>query len=168
MKTLIAYSSKTGNTKKVGEAISKVILNSDIMDLNKVKDVNNYDLIIVGTWIDKGSADSNALNFIKKIEDKKVAYFFTLGAYPGSKHATDCIENINNLFYENNNSIIGNFHCQGAIDPTLISWMEKLPKEHPHSPNPERLKRWKDASFHPNEEDFINAQEVFKNIISSI
>ncbi len=164
MKTLIAYSSKTGNTKKVGEAILKAFPKGEIKDIKDVDNLN-YDLIIVGTWIDKGTADAKALKFIETIKDKKTAYFFTLGAFPNSKHANDCIENIDKLFLANENTTLGNFHCQGAIDPKLISWMSELPAEHPHSPNKERIDRWEEASRHPNEEDFKNAYNYFKGII---
>ncbi|WP_308576829.1 flavodoxin family protein, partial [uncultured Fusobacterium sp.] len=39
MKTLITYSTKTGNTKKVAEAISKAITNSEIMDIADVQNL---------------------------------------------------------------------------------------------------------------------------------
>lgn len=163
MKTLIAYSSKTGNTKKIGESILKAFPNGEIKD---IADINNldYDLIVVGGWIDKGTLDKKSLDFVKKIKEKKVAYFFTLGAFPNSKHANNCIENINKLFLDNKNKITGNFHCQGAIDPKLISWMSELPAEHPHSPNKERVERWEEASKHPNKEDFEDAYNYFKNL----
>lgn len=168
MKTLIAYSSKTGNTRKVGEAVLKAFPQGEIVDISDVTDVNGYDLVVVGTWIDKGTADTKALKFIETIENKKVAYYFTLGAYPNSKHAEDCIGAIDKLFTDNGNEITGRFHCQGAIDPKLIAWMSELPEEHPHSPNPERLKRWEDASKHPNEEDFDNAYNAFTEILAGL
>lgn len=164
MKTLIAYSSKTGNTKKVAESILKCFPKGEIKDITDVENLN-YDLIIVGTWIDKGTADAKALEFIETIKNKKIAYFFTLGAFPNSEHANDCIKNINKLFLDNKNTILGNFHCQGAIDPKLISWMSELPAEHPHSPNKERIERWEEAAKHPNENDFENAYNYFKKLI---
>lgn len=168
MKTLIAYSSKTGNTRKVGEAVLKAFPQGEIRDISEVKDIHNYDLIVVGTWIDKGTADTKALKFIETIENKKVAYFFTLGAYPDSKHAEDCIGAIDKLFTERGNEILGRFHCQGAIDPKLTAWMSTLPPEHPHSPNPERLKRWEDASKHPNDTDLDNAYVAFTEILAGL
>ena len=168
MKTLIAYSSKTGNTRRVGEAVLKAFPQGEIKDISEVDDLHNYDLVVVGTWIDKGTADAKALKFIDTIEDKKVAYYFTLGAYPNSKHAEDCIGAIDKLFTDKGNEIMGRFHCQGAIDPKLIAWMSELPEEHPHSPNPERLKRWEDASKHPNEEDFDNAYNAFTEILAGL
>lgn len=166
MKTLIAYSTKTGNTKKVALAINEIIPLSELKDISQVENLD-YDLIIVGTWIDKGTADEKALKFIESIKNKKVAFFFTLGAYPDSDHAKDCVVKITNLFEKNNNIVIGSYHCQGAIDPKLIEFMKKtFGSDHPHGPNPERIKRWKDASTHPDEKDLENAKLTFKNLLN--
>lgn len=168
MKTLVAYSTKTGNTKKVAEAINEVIDGSEIKNID---DINNldYDLVIVGAWIDKGTANKEAIDFIEKLENKKVAFFFTLGAYPDSDHAKDCVKRIEELFIKNNNELIGHYLCQGAVDPKLIEFMKKqFPVDHPHGPNPERIKRWTDASTHPNLEDLENAKSKFKSIIEGI
>ena len=78
-----------------------------------------------------------------------------------------CIENINKLFQENGNQVLSYFICQGAVDTKLIEWMKNLPAEHPHSPNPERIKRWEDASKHPDELDLKNAKEWFENFINN-
>lgn len=168
MKTLVTYSTKTGNTKKVAESIAKAIENAEIKDIAEVSNLD-YDLIIVGTWIDKGTADAKALNFIKTIKNKNTAFFFTLGAYPDSQHALDCVENITKLFTENDNKVLGHFLCQGAIDPKLIEMMQtKFGPEHPHGPNPERIKRWADASLHPDETDLSNAYTYFKDLIAKL
>ena len=55
MKILLTYSSKTGNTKAVAEAVLKTLpQGTDFFAVSEVKDVNNYDAVIVGFWIDKG------------------------------------------------------------------------------------------------------------------
>ena len=61
MKTLVTYSTKTGNTKKVAESIAKAIENSEIKDIAEVNNLD-YDLIIVGTWIDKGTGKGKICN----------------------------------------------------------------------------------------------------------
>lgn len=89
-----------------------------------------------------------------------------MGAYPDSKHAQDCIDNITKLFTDNGNKVLGHYHCQGAIDPKLIEMMRtKFSPDHPHGPNPERIKRWSDASTHPDQNDLDNAYNYFKNFI---
>lgn len=161
MKVLIAYSTLTGNTKKVCEAASKAFTNVELKSITEVTDLN-YDLIVVGTWIDKGTADMKAIKFIEKIKEKRVAFIFTLGAYPDSQHAMDCIEKITKLFVDNGNEVIGHYHCQGAIDPRLIEMMKtKL------EPTPERIKRWEDASKHPDQNDLDNAYKYFKELVQN-
>lgn len=168
MKNLLVYSTLTGNTKKVVEACySNLGEEWELLDINNDINLEKYEKIVLGTWIDKGTADKKSLDLIKKIEKKKVGFIITLGAYPDSDHAKKCVENINKLFQEKNNEVLSYFICQGAVDPKLIEWMKNLPTEHPHSPNPERIKRWEDASKHPDESDLKNAKEWFENFINN-
>lgn len=171
MKTLIAYSTKTGNTEKVAISIGEGIENSHVKNIKEIKDVASldYDFIIVGAWIDRGTANKEAFDFINKIKNKKIGFFFTLGAYPNSDHAKDCTKKIEELFTKNNNKVIGHYLCQGAIDPKLIEFMRKqFPADHPHGPNPDRIKRWSDASSHPNLEDLQGAKLKFKKLVEEI
>lgn len=167
MKILITYSSKTGNTKKVAESIFSAIPTADLKNVDELENLD-YDFIIIGGWIDKGIFDPKGLKIAKEIFNKKVAFFFTLGAYPDSQHAKDCVTNITKLLEENNNEVIGHFFCQGAIDPKLIAWMSSLPSNHVMAPSEERKKRWADASTHPDKLDLENAYKTFKNILKKI
>ncbi len=141
MKTAIIYSSKTGNTKKIAEAI-KISAgdNCNIFSVKEAPKENDFELIFFGAWVDKGMPDADALAYMKKIKNKKVALFMTLGAYPNSDHAKESIQKGIDSFGENC-EIIGSFICQGAIDPKLLKWMEELPTDHPHAPDAARRKR---------------------------
>lgn len=163
MKTVIVYSSKTGNTKKVAEAIHEAIEGSEIKS-SKENLEKEYDLYILGGWIDRGTFDSGMLKFAENIKNKKTAYFFTLGAEPDSAHGEDCRRNIEKLLLENGNQVLEGFSCQGAIDPKLIDWMLKLPTDHHMAPNEARKNRWKAAASHPDQEDLEKAKKIFKNI----
>lgn len=167
MKILITYSSKTGNTKKVATEISKQILKADFLPINEVNNLD-YDLFIIGGWIDKATFDSSTTKFINKLSNKKIAYFYTLGAYPDSDHSKECVKNIDKIFEINNNEIVARFFCQGAIDPKLISWMSKLPSEHIMAPTEERIKKWEIAKNHPDATDLKNATDFAKSILASL
>lgn len=166
MKNAIIYSSLTGNTKQIGEACFSICDSSwDLIDINSQFNLNDYEKIAIGCWIDKGTADKKSLELISKIKGKNVSYFVTLGAYPHSDHANESLERIKNELEKGENLIHSSFICQGAVDTKLIDWMKKLPADHPHSPNPDRIKRWEIAAQHPNEEDFENAKNWFKSFI---
>ncbi|MGV8146175.1 MAG: flavodoxin family protein [Alkaliphilus sp.] len=166
MKHLVTYSSATGNTKKVAEAIHQIMpVGTEICAVDEVDSFEKYDFIAFGCWIDRGTADKKALAAIENINNKKVGVFATLGAYPDSQHAVDSMERIKKIFTDNENSIVGEFICQGKVDPRLTEKFKSLPPDHPHAMNEERVKRHKIAAKHPNEEDFENAIREFSRII---
>ncbi|MEG0135453.1 MAG: flavodoxin family protein [Cetobacterium sp.] len=158
MKSIILYSSNTGNTKKIAEVIHTTIPNSVLVNIKDNNEVNleDYDFIVVGGWIDRATLDTTSLTLVKNIKNKKIGYFFTLGASPDSEHAKNCVDNIDKLFLENNNSIVKRYFCQGAIDPKLTAIM---------SSSPERKKRWEIAASHPDENDLFMAIQTFSNLI---
>lgn len=165
MKILLTYSSKTGNTKKVADAIYEVMPKETVYkSIDEDIDPNEFDIVLLGFWVDKGLPDEKSLDFIKKLKGKKVGIFATLGAYPDSDHAKSSLEKTWELL-EPENKVIGDFICQGAVDPKLIKMFEDFPKGHPHYLDEARKKRHADAKKHPNEEDFNNAKATFKNMI---
>lgn len=168
MRGAIVYSSKTGNTKKIAETIKSIDPERfELFSVEDNPDPDIFDFIFMGFWVDKGTADTKAIEFMKKIKSKKVAVFMTLGAYPESDHARSSLEKgLENL--GESCTVIDKFVCQGAIDPKLISWMEKLPKEHPHAPDKARRKRWLDASTKPDNDDFKRAKEFAENVIGNV
>lgn len=168
MKILLAYSSRTGNTKKVAEGVYEVLPDESLMvPIDEGIDPNKFDLIIVGFWVDKGMADEKAKKYMEQIKGKKVAVIGTLGAYPDSNHAKKTMIRVRELL-ERENEVVAEFLCQGKVDPKLIERFKDLPPDHPHGMTEERRKRHEEASKHPNEDDIREAQEIFKNLIKSL
>lgn len=168
MNGAVIYSSKTGNTKKIAEAILKGCPNNfKIFSVDEDPELSEFDFIFMGYWVDKGTADKKALEFMEDICHKKVALFATLGAYPDSDHAKESLAAGAKCLGEGC-TVVDNFICQGAIDPKLMEWMNKLPEDHPHAPDEARIKRWKDASTRPNQEDFNNAEKFAEKVISKL
>ncbi|MCL0075963.1 flavodoxin family protein [Dehalococcoidia bacterium] len=147
MKTLIAVSSKTDNTRKIAEAIHAALPEAELHNVENAPSPAAFDLIFVGFWVDKGTADKKAKEYIQQIKNKAVAIFGTLGAYPDSQHAVNSLENAAQLLPDC--QVVGRYICQGAISPELIERLKRLPAEHSHAPNDTNRKRWKDASMHP-------------------
>ncbi|MCK5132590.1 MAG: flavodoxin domain-containing protein [Candidatus Sabulitectum sp.] len=168
MKIAVIYSSKTGNTKKVASAILEGVgAQAQLFSVDDEISLDEYDLIFMGFWVDKGSPDKKASEFMSKISWKKVAYFVTLGAYPDSQHAKDSLEKGIALLGEHC-EIVDSFICQGAIDPKLMEWMMTLPEDHPHSPDEKRIKRWEDACNRPDSTDLLHAKEFGNNVIRAL
>ncbi len=157
MKTLIVYSSKTGNTRKLAQSIHLALEDAELSRVEMAPNPDKYDLILLGFWIEEGTADEKMRQYMKRLRNKKVGLFATLGAYPDSKHAAESLEAATQLIPDC--AVLGHFICQGAIDPELIEWMETLPKDHGYGPTDSRKKLWKDASGHPDDNDLKAAAE---------
>lgn len=157
MKAIVIYSSKTGNTKRVAEAIlSALPKGTPLITTRDVQRVADYDLVFMGYWVDKGTADTAAQEAMAKITGKMVAIFSTCGVYPDSQHAKDSLVKGASCFGDHC-SVLGTFICQGAIDPKLMEQFKQLPPNHVHAATPERIQRWKDAATHPDDTDLDNA-----------
>ena len=112
MKILLAYSSKTKNTKKVAEAIYeqiKTLGEVDLLDIKKQRKKleKEYDFYILGAWTDKTNANKNMQRFIdqQEIHGKDVALFLTCGVPREHYHADDSINNYIAFMEERNNKI---------------------------------------------------------------
>ncbi|OPA74504.1 flavodoxin family protein [Campylobacter pinnipediorum] len=170
MKKIVVYSSLTGNTKKIGEAIaSKIGCNAFSFEDERVADLSEYDFIAVGYYIDKGGPDAHFKRYIKeKVKNKKVGLFITLGAEPDGEHGAEMLEGGVKILEQNGNEVLRKFICQGAIDPKMIQEMidmaERLGDKTMHPITEERKARWAAASTHPDENDIENAKKAFEGI----
>ena len=168
MKILVTYSSKTGNTKKLAEGIFEGLgeMDKSIAPMSEAVDIDGYDIILAGYWVDKGGANQEAAEYLKKISGKKVGLFATLAFWPDSEHAYKSILAGEALVKEKNH-MIGKYICQGKIDPKMVEMFEKMPEGNPHKPTPEKKKRYVISANHPSAADIAVAAEMFRERIEA-
>lgn len=169
-KSLVIYSSLTGNTKKVAEAVQSVIPNCDIVSIDNVpENLNEYYFTAVGYWVDRGLPDVKSKKLIRSLKNMNVALFGTLGAYPDSPHAKGCIRDSEAMLKitGKNNNVMGSFLCLGKIDPKLMDYMGKFMGD-THPVTPERKARLLEAQTHPDNNDLENAKAVFKSYVERL
>ncbi len=164
MKILITYSSRTGNTEKLCNGVYNNLkgqFDINIEPINKNIDYSNYDYVIVGFWVDKGTFDNKANKFISKIKNKNLILLGTLGAHPDSEHGHKVRNNVGNTVDESN-SYLGVFLARGKVDPKLTKRIKLLPL-------PKKIKdQMYESSINSretNQEDIDNATDFVKNII---
>jgi flavodoxin len=167
MKTLITYSSLTGNTKMVAEAMAAVAPETVITPISENPDPRDFHLIVVGFWVDRGLPEAKTKAYLEGLSDQKIAFFFTLGAYPDSEHAGEVVRATEAILERGRNEILGSWRCQGRVDPNLLRKMgETLPPDHPHARmSEERKARLEEAAKHPNEADCTKAQEFMRTVL---
>ena len=170
MKSIILYSSLTGNTKSVAEAMASVMPEGTpcIPVKEAPENLADYDTVFVGFWVDRGTANKEAAKLIETLTNPNIVFFATLGMYADSDHARESIEKASELL-QNKESLVDGFVCQGKIDPKVIEMMYKMfPKGHSHGQSADRDARHKQAAVHPNEDDFKAAQDFAQHILAKL
>ncbi len=170
MKAIVLYSTRTGNTKKVAEAIASALpAGSPCVSVKDLPaDIASYDCVFLGFWVDRGNADKDSQEALKSLKNKHVAIFATLGADPKSAHAAESLDKAA-AFLPEGVAVAGTFICQGAVDPKLIEMMYKqFPAGHPHGRTPERDALHAEAAKHPDAADLANAKAFAANVLQQL
>ena len=168
MKTLVVYSSLSGNTKKVAEAVAEVLPSCTLVPVEEAPaSVSDFDLVGVGYWVAKGAPDVKTRAWLKGVTNARLALFGTLGALPESPHARDCMAEAEALALEpeRGNTVYGSWMCQGKIDPRVVDVMKKLNLE-VHQDLLRDPSRIEAASHHPDEHDLRAVQDFFRGILA--
>ena len=164
-KWLIVYSTVTGNTKQIAEAIyegfgeEKADICSILELVNEEKfSIEDYKNIAVGYWLTRGAPDKSVQELLAKLEYKTVILFQTQGAELGSEHSITAFARAGSHLNPNC-KILGTFASQGKINPALLARRKNGDATNPHSANERNKTRWASAALHPNEDDFNRAKE---------
>jgi len=166
MKSIVIYSSLTGNTERVARAIAQTLGALAVRyDDARADGWRECDLVVLACYIDRGNADEKMKAWMSHVQNKDVAVVFTLGADPNGQHARDCCATISCGLGAQGNRVVKAYWCQGAIAPSVIETIrkmsERLPDGHPHRVTAETEARWARASTHPDEADIAAACKAF-------
>jgi flavodoxin len=151
-KTLVTYFSRTGNTRKVAEAIFEEIAgDKNLKPMAEVEDLAPYQNFFVGFPVQTHSVPYEAEVFLKKIpEGKKVALFSTHGSMTGSSLSREALEYASVLVSKA--KLVGTFSCRGKVSMKALEVLMRSP-EH---------EAWADmaasAATHPDEHDLAEAR----------
>lgn len=168
MKILVTYSSSTGSTKRLAEGIYEGLDQFDrtIMPIKEVTSLDEYDMVLVGYWVDKAAPNAEAKAFLETIEGKKVGLFATLAFWPDTEHAWNSLVN-GEILVKEKNTIVAKYICQGALSDKLIAMFEKFPADNPHAVTEEKRKRYAVSKLHPSVADIARASELFRERIET-
>ncbi len=176
IRVLVAYSSITGNTEKVAKSIYDSIVDDYSVDLRETKDceisdLEKYDVILAGFWIDRAYPDIPSKKFLANIRNKKVGLFGTIGADPDSYHGKRTMSNLDTVLDESN-QMIAKFLCNGKVDEKLIRKLKSTPRDKmPPGVDLSIMRQMIETgekSREPNQEDLENASKLFKEALESL
>lgn len=167
MKSLVVYTSRSGNTAKVARAIHAALGPECV--LSAAADApppEQFDFIALGFGVYNGWPDGELRAYMKRCRHKDVGIFITLGAYPDSEHAFQCIGRAEGLL--ENCTTRARFICQGGYTDAHLARMKNRPADSPHAWNEERAARVDEAMKHPDEKDLATAAERFRSAVEKL
>lgn len=158
MKSLVIYSSQTGNTRKLAEAVYDVLTGEkEIFPTSAAPEPSEYDFIAAGFWLKAGKPDPDTSSYLPRIKGKSLFLFATHGAAAASQHAVDAMAAAKEL--AGAAKIMGTFNCPGAVDPKLIETAGAKPQP------PVWLADAPAATGHPDAADIAALKERLKTVL---
>lgn len=169
MKISIIYYSNTGNTHKIADAIRYELKDQDIVYFGEPPHMPiDSDLYIVGSCISNGNCVEQISDFIKKLENKKIAYFATAG-FGMSK---DYFASLKQRFIEtmpNHAKIIDYFYCPGKMPPSV---RDDYIKQLATNPGGEKMKvlinNFDKVKDRPNKDDISGAKLWARKVVTEV
>ncbi len=160
-KTLVTYFSRTGNTKKVAEAITGALQGDKVLlPIDEATDLTPYSLMFVGFPVQSHSVPYQVELFLKRIPaGKKIALFCTHGSLLGSTLSREALEYASLLV--RGVKIVGTFSCRGKVSMKALEVLMKSPE---HATWAEMAAS---AATHPDEADLAEAR-AFAGYITTL
>ena len=162
MKNAIVYSSRTGNTKMLAEAVQEKI--SDCTYFGAPDEAAlTADRIYVGFWTDKGTCDADTEKFLKTLKSQQVFLFGTAGFGGESGYYEKILDRVKKFLPETV-KVTGTFMCQGKMPMSVRQRYEGLQ----HSPTPPPnigmlIDTFDRALSHPDQNDLQKLREAVRN-----
>lgn len=164
-RSLLVYSSVTGNTRMVAEAIGEALPGEvAVFPVQDAPPAEGYDFVALGFWAHKAGPDPRMARYMETVRGQTVAFFGTMAAYTDSPHAQKVIARAEELLA--GNRILGSFLCQGKLAPGRLE--RRMRGEGGHPMTEERRARLLEAAKHPDAADLRNAGEAFQRFFALV
>lgn len=128
MKILVAYMTKTGNTKKIAEAIFQEIKDEkEIKNIDEVESLEGYDVAFLGFPIHQMGPDKKTAKLLAKhcVNGRKVVLFITHAGPEGAPDLQPMLEKFRQA--ARGAELIDMFDCQGELAKGIKRIMSILP-----------------------------------------
>lgn len=165
-KYAILFSSKTGNTRILADAIRAALPEEDCEffgEAESVAEIPEVKTVYLGFWTDKGNADEAALNALKNLRNKNVFLFGTAGFGVEDAYFQRVLNNVKASMDESN-TLAGEFMCQGKMQQAVRDRYVKMKEQPDAAPNLDQMiDNFDRALSHPDAADLEHLRrEILK------
>ena len=158
MKYAIVYSSKTGNTAMLANAIALALpAENCVYAGTATQQIPDSDMIFAGFWTDKGTCDDAFANFLKGLQNKQIFLFGTAGFGGSEEYFAQILSRVKANVSESN-MLVGNFMCQGKMPLGVRQRYEAMLPQDPVKMQ-QLIDNFDRALAHPNTADLQDLQQ---------
>ena len=160
MRIAIVFSSATGNTAQVAEAIKEACGGHEIVAYGPPpQNVDKAELVFAGSWTDKGSCTAEMREFLQGLHGKRVALFGTAGFGVSQLYFTALAERFK-AEVPQGNQVVSTFFCTGKMPQAVRTRYETQLKADPENGKLKTMLQAFDLALtHPDEADLAPAAD---------
>ena len=154
MKTSVVFSSKTGNTQQLANAVAAALPKQELLYTGAPNEAAlAADRLYIGFWTDKGSCNREIAAFLKQVKGKEVFLFGTAG-FGGDAAYFEKVLTAVKKHLDRSNTVIGTYMCQGKMPQSVRERYMKMKENPEHPANLDALiKNFDCALSHPDSDD---------------
>ncbi|OUO61031.1 flavodoxin family protein BilS [Olsenella sp. An270] len=157
MSYAIICSSKTGNTEKLAQRAREVLGEKG------EGPVADADLVLLGSWTDKGGMDPALADSLPQLVGKRVFLFGTCG-FGGSQAYYDRVLDRFAAALPEGAQVVGRFMCQGQMPPAVRERYVKMAEHDPKKFEP-MIENYDRALGHPDAADLDAFEEALRGAL---
>ena len=157
----ILFSSMTGNTKELADAIREILPEETLDYFGLCKDADpQSEILYIGFWTDKGTADEATTTLLKSLRNKKIFLFGTAGFGVEDAYFQRVLNNVKASMDESN-TLVGEFMCQGKMQQAVRDRYVKMKAQPDAAPNLDQMiDNFDRALSHPDAADLENLRQA--------
>ena len=167
MRYSIVYSSNTGNTRQLAEAIEQQLPTGDLLYCGAPDAAAlQADVLFVGFWTDKGSCDAKVAEMLKQTGGKTVYLFGTAGFGQSRQYFDQILARVRENLPAG--AVYGGgYMCQGRMPQAVRSRYEAMQAKEPENARYKMLiENFDEALAHPDTNDLEAAAAWSKGCLA--
>ena len=157
----IIFSSPTGNTRLLADAIRDALPEENCNYFGVCENADTQsDILFIGFWTDKGTADKATLDLLEKLKNKRIFLFGTAGFGGSAAYFQKILDHVKQSV-DPSNTVVGEYMCQGKMPQSVRDRYMKMKAQPEHPANIDALiDNFDRALSHPDEDDLERLRKI--------
>ena len=157
----IIFSSPTGNTRLLADAIRDALPEENCNYFGVCENADTQsDILFIGFWTDKGTADKATLDLLEKLKNKRIFLFGTAGFGGSVAYFQKILDHVKQSV-DPSNTVVGEYMCQGKMPQSVRDRYMKMKAQPEHPANIDALiENFDRALSHPDEDDLERLRKI--------